>query len=345
MRSDRYVLILKTVVFCIISGIFILSCGYRPSYTIDETIQERTARLEKFHAIIPPGGKPVPLLSKEHIREKPGRREGPSWWNGKLYFTDQRSGVYSIESDGSCKHFALEKGVGTKPLPSGNLAVCTWRMPDFMPMIVELAPDGSVAGVLAEKFEGTPLGLPNDLVTDNKGGLYFSDPWGGNNRVQNKLPGTAFYYRRPDGEIIRVCGWNEYGFPNGCVLTPDGTRLYINDSADLIVWIYDVNMDGSLSNKRAFGKLIPHEDRLKKTPVRSESDGMALDRSGNLFVAAEIGVHVFDTKGTLLGIIEFPEQPSHCVFGGDNLSTLYVTALNQVYSIRTRTKGYQYPIR
>lgn len=286
--------------------------------------------------------------SGEHVKKVSGRREGPSWWNGKLYFSDQGSGLYVIEPDGSCRHFALGGGVGTKPLPNGNLAACTFYLPSgaspFRSQIVELSPDGAIAGVLAETYEGAPLGMPNDLVPDRKGGLYFTDPWGGSKRIDNKLPGAAFYYRRSDGNIVRLCEWNELGFPNGCVLNPDDRRLFINDSHDSAIWVYDVNDDGTLSNKRVFTHLILHNRRKNNKEFKSGADGMALDRDGNLFYASRIGVQVFDKAGKLLGIIELPNEPSHCVFGGANLSTLYITALNQVYSIETKTRGYQYPI-
>ncbi|MBN1293576.1 MAG: hypothetical protein JXB48_17180 [Candidatus Latescibacteria bacterium] len=46
-----------------------------------------------------------------------------------------------------------------------------------------------------------------------------------------------------------------------------------------------------------------------------------------------------------MGIIKIPKQPSHCVFGGPDLSILYVTAVDQVYALQTHTRGFRYPIK
>jgi len=344
IKSVTYQILLMTGILIVSSG-----CFGRSKYTIKESAEDPDARLKTFHSIIPPDTVPQPLLSEKTEQSMPGRKEGPSWWNGKLYFSDQGTGLYVIEPDGSCRHVALSNSVGTTPLYNGNLAICGFRRPgndqSFASFIVEVAPDGETAGILAEKFEGAALGIPNDCITDRKGGLYFTDPWGGRERIGNTLPGTAVYYCNPKGDIIRLCDWNEFGFPNGCVLSPDDSKFFLNDSHSSTVWIYDVGGDGSISNKQPFAELILHTKRTGNTPERSEADGMAIDRSGNLFVVAEIGVHVFDSTGRLLGIIDIPKQPSHCVFGGHDLSILYITAVDQVYAVQTNTNGFQYPIQ
>jgi len=320
--------------------------GCSKIYVIKETKEARKARLEKLHAIIPPDAKPVTLVKDKAILETFNHTEGPSWLNGKLYFSNPANGLHIIDRSGSCKHLALSASCGTTPLLNGNLAVCTWRRSDdgFWSGIVELSPEGEVIGTIADSFNGKPFGNPNDVISDGRGGLYFTDPRGSAKRLPPNQPGTAVYYRNPEGTIIRVSGWDEYKFPNGILVSADGLKLFLNDDTD-IVWVLDIREDGTLANKREFAHLIIAKDELKKNSNKSWSDGMKTDREGNLYVTAKTGLHIFDKNDELLGIVEFPTIPSHVVFGGDDLSILYVTAVEQVYSIQTNVKGYQYPIR
>ena len=67
-------------------------------------------------------------------------------------------------------------------------------------------------------------------------------------------------------------------------------------------------------------------------------DGMAVDRSGNVFATGPGGVSVFATDGTLLGRIDTGQATANCTFGEDG-SVLYVTAAMYLCRIRTKTKG------
>ena len=40
------------------------------------------------------------------------------------------------------------------------------------------------------------------------------------------------------------------GTTNGIDVSPDGKKLYVNESAQLKVWIYDIKPDGTLKNKK-----------------------------------------------------------------------------------------------
>jgi gluconolactonase len=44
-----------------------------------------------------------------------------------------------------------------------------------------------------------------------------------------------------------------------------------------------------------------------------------------------------------LGILEFPEQPSNCDFGGPDNKTLYVTARTSLYSVPLEVAGHVFP--
>ena len=308
-------------------------------------IQVLNNRLERYYTLIPRDAEPVLLY--DGVIQEPGLTftEGPCWLNGHLYFTNthmfssrpgdrSQGGFYVLNQSGSTQILNYDiHPVGTFPLTNGNIVAT-----DFgNHAIVELAQDGTLLRVITNSFEGKSLGGPNDLVVDRKGGIYFTDPWG---NMLGEVPGTAVYYIRPTGETIQLTDWNEYKFPNGCILSPDGSQFYLNAPPGMSghgkpeIWVYDVNNDGMIVNKRHFATII----------FGRTADGITIDTHGNLYVATGTGgVQIFDPVGDFIGHIHFPKQAQNCVFGGDDLSTLYVTCRSQIYSIETNSKGYRYP--
>ncbi|MFC1528893.1 SMP-30/gluconolactonase/LRE family protein [Candidatus Latescibacterota bacterium] len=308
------------------------------------------SRLQKYHTIIPPGERPQLLF--DGTSQKPGlvAAEGPSWLNNKLYFsnyytfikeevTREEGGLRILNPDGSCE--VANKDVqtcGTTPLPNGNIAAC-----DLLDKtVLEITPDGEVVRTIADSYRGMRFeGNPNDIITDRKGGIYFTNNLG-NAKDKNT---NAVMYIKPDGEVIKVTDWHVLGFPNGLVLSADDKTLYLNDSRNTTVWMFDVNDDGSLSNMRPFCELKLSDHSIGRGRTSTGSDGITIDRSGNLYITSSNGVQIFDKTGELLGIILFPSSARHCVFGGDDYSTLYVILLKHVYSIKTNMTGFQYPLR
>jgi gluconolactonase len=71
-------------------------------------------------------------------------------------------------------------------------------------------------------------------------------------------------------------------------------------------------------------------------------DGMAHDARGNVYATYK-GIVVLDPEGSLIGRLEVPEHPSNCIFGGKDLTTLYVTARTSLYAIETRVAGAPLP--
>ena len=120
------------------------------------------------------------------------------------------------------------------------------------------------------------------------------------------------------------------GTPNGIVGTPDGKTLYVADINNSEIWGFDVQPDGSLTNKKLIAPF--------------GSDGMTLDDQGNLYLSANArpssGVTVVSTKtGQQIGFIPVPEGPANMCFGGPDHKTLFITARTGFYSIPTNVKG------
>ena len=310
-----------------------------------------TDRMTVFHTIIAPGKEPTLLVDGENSEPGLTFTEGPSWMNGRLYFSNyykfwkpfgssDEGGIWIVEEDGTYR--VLNKNVqtcGTTPLPNGTLGVCDL----FGCSVVEMDPEtGEMGRTVVGSYGGIPFAVANDVITDRKGGLYVTDSSVA--KEGPKQPGTALYYHNSRGETIRVTEPNDVEYINGVMLTEEDKILFLNGSGEIYVWAFDVNPDGTLSNKRPFAKLLAPDDQLGKENPRSVADGMTIDREGNIYVATPLGIQVFDRTGSFAGIIHFGKGPSHCTFGGSDLKTLYVTARTHVYSIRTLKTGFQYPI-
>jgi gluconolactonase len=189
-------------------------------------------------------------------------------------------------------------------------------------------------------YNGKRLGAPNDLWIRPDGGIYFTDPyyarrWWTPGRQQEQELKTVYYLSPDYKKLTRVLAdFNSStgvaGTPNGIVGTPDGKTLYVADISGAETWSFDIQPDGSLTNKKlvcSFG-----------------SDGMTLDDQGNLYLTtgtrAAPGVTVVSTKtGQQIGYIAVPEQPANLCFGGKDRKTLYITARTGFYSIPTNVKG------
>jgi gluconolactonase len=322
--------------------------------------EKEKARLEAYHAIIPEGSK-VELLV-DGVNTKPGLTfsEGPKWMKGKVYFSNMgfdqgwsaypdKSAVVELKPDGSYRNISTGKMVsnGLYPYKNGNLLVCDM----IGHKVIEMTTEGKVVRIVADKYNGKKIDGPNDIITDAKGGIYFTDPQFTMEAVKFQ-PGRAVYYVKPDGKVTRITEPNEFAMPNGILLSPDGKTLYINNCYDdeswypvvstkkNYVWAYDVKEDGTITNGRQFAKLFLVNNVLDRKGKSSSSDGMAIDKMGNIYVGTHYGVQIFNSKGAFVGMINLPHFPVSLCFGDEDMKTLYIVSYQWVYKIRTNMEGF-----
>ncbi len=211
-----------------------------------------------------------------------------------------------------------------------NLLVCE----HVTSSLVLERPDGTRVTV-ASHFEGQELNSPNDVCVRSDGSVYFSDPWYGRMPVfglerDRELGFQGVYRIAPGGGAPElIVGREDYDQPNGLCFSPDESVLYINDLPGFIdVW--DVNADGSLSNKRRFFEGVGDGTIEKGIP-----DGMKSDERGNIWVTGPGGVWVITAAGELLGVIEVPEGVGNLTWGGPDWHTLFLPSTTSLYTIRT----------
>lgn len=186
--------------------------------------------------------------------------------------------------------------------------------------------------VLVDSYEGSRLNSPNDLTVHSTNTIYFTDPPFGVSEEDRELDFSGVYRYSPDGELTLI--YNEFNRPNGIVLSPDESRLYINDSETGNIVVLDVDPDGQASNPQPFASVGPSNQD-------GAADGMALDMDGRLYSTGPAGLSIFDTDGTHLRDIPFPQRISNLKWGGDNHNELYITSVDRVFRLEFNVTGYK----
>lgn len=179
-------------------------------------------------------------------------------------------------------------------------------------------------------FKGKKLNGPNDLWVRPKGGVYFTDPlyprsyWEGIRSAEQQQDGRDVYFLSADRtEFFKVT--EDLIQPNGIVGTPDGKYLFVSDIDAKKTYKYEIREDGYLINKTLFCEM--------------GSDGMTIDAKGNVYLTGD-GVTVFNRNGEKIAHIPVPAQwTSNVVFGSLDRKTLFITAMDAVYTLQMKARG------
>ncbi len=214
-----------------------------------------------------------------------------------------------------------------------NLLVCE----HVTSSLVRELPDGT-RETIATHFEGKELNSPNDVIVAPDGAIYFSDPWYGRMPVfgeeRERELGWQGVFRIPPGggDPQLVVEWDEFEMPNGLCFSPDRSLMYINDTPNALIRVYDYDSsDGSLHNGRLFADGIG-------TGVIEEGipDGMKCDERGNIWVTGPGGVWVFNTDGQHIATVDVPENVGNLTWGGEDWHTLFMPSSTSLYTLRTK---------
>jgi hypothetical protein len=104
-------------------------------------------------------------------------------------------------------------------------------------------------------------------------------------------------------------------FPNGTVITPDGTTLIVGETLAYRLSAFDVASDGTLSNRRVWAQLdfVP-------------TDGMCLDAEGQIWVANALATQCLRVRegGEVTSVVETSQNTFACMLGGTARRTLYI---------------------
>ena len=271
-------------------------------------------------ALIRKNAKPVLLSSEFKFTEGPAVDV-----DGNVFFTDQPNNrILKWSPDGGITVFMENAGRanGLYFDRNGNLLACA----DEKNELWQIDKNKNIK-VLVSHFEGKKLNGPNDLWVDPEGGIYFTDPFYKRDywtRTEKEIASENVYYLSPDRKTLSVV-MGGFVRPNGIVGSVDGRTLYVADIGGRKTYAFTIESGGTLGDRRLFTEM--------------GSDGMTLDKKGNLYVTGK-GVTVFDPSGKQIGHIPINEPwTANVCFGGKNGRTLFITASKSVYTLRMKVKG------
>ena len=195
--------------------------------------------------------------------------------------------------------------------------------------------DDKTMTVIASHYQGKELNSPNDIIVKSDGSIYFTDPPYGREGThgiprQAQLEFNGVYRLTSADESLTLLT-TALNRPNGLCFSLDESLLYVNDSPEYKIFVFDVEADGTLSGGRQFA-----ETRGDGPGV---PDGMKIDSAGNLYCCAQGGLHVFKPDGSYLGRLLTPMQIPNFTWGDEDLRSLYLTGATTLYRVRCQIPG------
>ncbi|WP_299381148.1 SMP-30/gluconolactonase/LRE family protein [uncultured Kiloniella sp.] len=209
--------------------------------------------------------------------------------NGRLYTADWRGGVGITEADGSQWYLLPnDKSLNLKPngiclMPDGSVLVA--HLGDTDGGVYRIAQDGTTTPFCLE-VDGEPLPPSNYVHLDEKGRVWITIS-------TRKMPRSEGY--KPDvcdGFVVLVDTSSEdvpprivadnLGYTNECLVSPDGNKLYVNETFARKLVSFDIAENGDLSNKTTVA-----EFGLGTFP-----DGMTFDTDGGIWITSIVSNRV-----------------------------------------------------
>ena len=224
--------------------------------------------------------------------------EGPTWVSSQkaFFFSNFVAGsasggdIIKYTPGGNCEVFIRDVGCnGLAASNDGNLlAACQQTR-----SVVRFDLATKKATTVADRYMGTMLDTPNDLVQHSNGSIYFSNP---TNELAGRPVGVgpAAFRVDPNGTVSLI----RQGDCNGVALSHDEKKLYV-----LLSVMWDLDAQGVPSNRQS---------------MFTTGDGMAVDCAGNVYANGSI----FDPSGQKIGTWG---NGTNLAFGGEQGKTVLVT--------------------
>jgi sugar lactone lactonase YvrE len=204
-----------------------------------------------------------------------------------------------------------------------------WPTPFRVGSVARRASGGFIAGtdqgiaavdLTDNRFEliANPEGnLPHNRFNDGKVDR-MGRFWAGTMDDQEKQASGTLYRFDATSRWTRID--SGYKVTNGPAFSPSGDIMYHNDSARQVTYAFDLDADGTASNRRTL---------LQFGEGDGYPDGMTVDSEGHLWIAFWDGgcVRRFSPGGELVQTIEMTvSRPTSVAFGGANFDELYITS-------------------
>jgi sugar lactone lactonase YvrE len=238
------------------------------------------------------------------LMEGIGLGESPRWHDGRLWFSDWvAQELIAVSPDGESEVVANVRSLpfSIDWLPDGPLLITSGSQ------LLRMEPDGSLV-THRDLSELSEHGW-NEIVVDGHGNAYVNnidfDMMGG----EEPKPGIIGVVT-PDGEARQVA--DGLAFPNGMVVTPDGSTLIVAESYKGRLTAFDIDEDGGLSNQRVWADL------------GEGGDGICMDAEGAVWSPRFQSCVRVAEGGEVLDEIELDRFCFACMLGGADGKTLFL---------------------
>ncbi len=237
--------------------------------------------------------------------------EGPRWFEGLLWFSDMLGeALHTVDLQGDTTTLALAghapSGLGFRP--DGSLLIASTERRTL------LSYDGESVDTVADLSDIVPASI-GDMVVDGHGRAYVGS---------QAFEGGVIVRVDPDHAVTVVA--EDLDFPNGMVISPDGSTLIVAESVGRRLTSFTIAPDGSLSDRRIFA------DGLDGPP-----DGIALDADGGVWAAMTLA-HQFERiveGGNVTDRIDIGDRTAiACTLGGPERRTLFLLTSTDAYPQR-----------
>lgn len=233
--------------------------------------------------------------------------EGPRWRGHRLWVSDMHGHkVYRLQEDGT-REAVVEvpgKPSGIGFLPDGTPLIVSMHDRKLMKLV-----EGKLV-VHADLSTLCPYEI-NDMVVDRRGNAYIGNI-GFDLLSGEKFKPTNFVLVTAAGRVREVA--NDLHVPNGPVISADGKRLIVAESWAKRLTAFDIQDDGSLTNRRLFAE-------LDVSP-----DGICLDAEGAIWVAGFNSDRFVRVRegGEVTHCVRVKDRyPVACTLGGADGRTLF----------------------
>ncbi len=250
--------------------------------------------------------------------------EGPRWRDGRWWVSDFYSHTVStVTTDGvqetACEVPGQPSGLGW--LPDGSLLIGSMR--DHR--VLRRTPDGQVQEY-ADLTEHCG-GKLNDLVVSADGRTYAGNF--GFDLMGGVDPTTASLIRIDSDRSVHVAALDLH-FPNGAVITPDGSTLIVGETLGGRYTSFRIGPDGELTDRAVWAEFAPLPPAGSLNDVLAvvgvAPDGCTLDAEGYIWFADALGGRVARAApgGQIVDEIAAPEGLNFyaCALGGEDGRTL-----------------------
>jgi sugar lactone lactonase YvrE len=235
--------------------------------------------------------------------------ESPRWHGNRLWFSDVHD--YKLKAVTPAGEVEVVAEVPGRPaglgfLPDGRLLMAT-----ALDRKLVTVDSGGTLTELAD-LGGLADGVLNDMVVDGRGRAYVGDTGFDMAAGEPPRPGRVLLWQEGTDPVVAA---EDVVFPNGCVVSPDGSAYFVAETMASRISRFAIADDGTLTRREIFAEL--------GTPP----DGICLDAEGAIWAGLphdSAFVRVAPEGRELARVSSAYPFAVACVLGGELRRTLFM---------------------